>query len=277
MAADPARSASEPSPWLVALDIDGTLLHEDGTLADIVGAEVRRVEALGHQVMLATGRSVDTTLPVLDRLGITPEYVVCSNGAITLRRDTSAPLGYRREHVETFDPGPVLNRIRTHLSEALFAVEDAEGNFSCTEAFPDSVLGRSYHVVPFAELSSVVATRVVVISPGHDMEDFLDVVERMGLHKVSYSIGWTAWLDIAPDGVNKATGLERVRARLDIPRTQVCVIGDGRNDIEMFQWAGAGGGRAVVMAQAPVDVLAEGTETTSSIDDDGVAAALSSL
>ena len=35
----------------------------------------------------------------------------------------------------------------------------------------------------------------------------------MGLHRVSYAVGWTAWLDIAPDGVNKATALERVRER----------------------------------------------------------------
>jgi hypothetical protein len=51
----------------------------------------------------------------------------------------------------------------------------------------------------------------VVLSPGHALDDFLAVVEQMGLHKVSYNVGWTAWLDIAPDGVNKATALERVR------------------------------------------------------------------
>ena len=62
------------------------------------------------------------------------------------------------------------------------------------------------------------ATRVVVISPDHDMADFLAVVEKMGLHRVSYAIGWTAWLDTAADGVNKATAMERVRIELGIPR-----------------------------------------------------------
>ena len=64
----------------------------------------------------------------------------------------------------------------------------------------------------FDDLLEVDATRVVVISPDHAIDDFLSIVERMGLHKVSYNVGWTAWLDIAPDGVNKATGL-RVRVR----------------------------------------------------------------
>ena len=63
----------------------------------------------------------------------------------------------------------------------------------------------------------------------------------MGLHHVSYAIGWTAWLDIAPDGVNKATALERVRGWLDLPADRVIAVGDGRNDLEMFAWAGAAG------------------------------------
>ena len=65
----------------------------------------------------------------------------------------------------------------------------------------------------------------------------------MGLHKVSYNVGWTAWLDIAPDGVNKATGLERVRDELGIPRSRVLAIGDGRNDIDMLEWAASAAGR----------------------------------
>jgi Cof subfamily protein (haloacid dehalogenase superfamily) len=267
---------SSSAPWLVALDIDGTVLHEDGTLSGIVGAEVRRVVAEGNEVMLATGRSVVHTLPVLQQLDIAPEFVVCANGAITLIRDTDAPLGYRPHHIETFDPSEVLTRIRTHLAEAVYAVEDAEGRFLYTESFPDTVLGAASEQVTFEQLLATEATRVVVVSPDHDMEDFLAVVERMGLHRVSYSIGWTAWLDIAPDGVNKATGLERVREALGIPRTRVMAVGDGRNDVDMFRWAGEHG-RAVAMAQAPDDVLAEATEITASVHDDGVAAALATL
>jgi hydroxymethylpyrimidine pyrophosphatase-like HAD family hydrolase len=273
------RSASEADPaerWLVALDIDGTVLHEDGSIADAVRDEVARVAAQGHEVMLATGRSVATTLPVLNLLGITPEYVVCSNGAITLRRDPAAPVGYRREFVETFNPGPVLTKIRSHLTEASFAVEDEEGQFRYHGTFPDSVLGAGDEAVPFEGLLELEATRVVVISPDHDMEDFLSLVERMGLHRVSYAIGWTAWLDIAPDGVNKATGLERVRESLDVPRSRVFAIGDGRNDIDMLKWAGHEG-RGVAMGQAPDDVLAVASEVTASVADDGLAVALRSL
>ncbi len=275
-----ASAADAVERRLVALDIDGTVLLEIGELTDAVVAEVARVAALGHEVTLATGRSVSMTLPILQRLGLEPEYVVCANGAITLRRDPDAPAGaaassaYLRDHVETFDPSEVLRTIRGHLEGASFAVEDEHGVYRYTGSFPDGALGVGSEAADFEELLAVEATRVVVISPEHEVEEFLAVVERMGLHRVSYNVGWTAWLDIAPDGVNKATALDRVRNRLGIARDRVLVAGDGRNDIEMLQWAGAGGGVAVAMGQAPAEVVRAATETTAADVDDGIPAAL---
>lgn len=256
--------------WLIALDIDGTLLREDGSIGDDVLKEVARMRDLGHEVMLATGRSVAMTLPVLDRLRLTSAYVVCSNGAITLRRDADAPMGYSRDLVETFDPAEVLTTIRENLPSANYAVEDEDGLSRYTGFFPDGALGASSEKVEFDDLLGQRATRVVVISPEHDIEDFLTVVEQMGLHKVSYNVGWTAWLDIAPDGVNKSTALERVRGILDIPRERVLAMGDGRNDIDMLTWA-AEYGRGIAMGQAPHEVKVVASEITDTDLNDGVA------
>lgn len=274
----PRRSGRErfwtPGPdaprWIVALDIDGTVLLEDGTLTDATSAAVHRVVEAGHEVMLATGRSVSMTLPVLERLGIAPEHVVCANGAIVLGRDPEAPVGYSRVHVDTFDPSEVLTTIRHHLDDASFAVEDADGLFRYTGRFPDGALAATSEQVEFDELLRLSATRVVVISPDHQTDDFLAIVARMGLHKVTYNVGWTAWLDIAPDGVNKATGLEIVRERLGIPRERVLAIGDGRNDVDMLRWAGVG----IAMGQAPEEVIAVSDEVTRTDREDGVAVAL---
>ena len=262
--------------WLIALDIDGTVLQEDGVINDSVTVAVQRVRDAGHEVMLATGRSVAMTMPILDRLGIAPQYVVCSNGAITLIRDPEAPTGYRRFHVETFDPSDVLTTIRSSLETANYAVEDEEGLYRYTGYFPDGTLGAISEKVDFAELMTTHATRVVVISPEHGIEDFLSVVERMGLHQVSYNVGWTAWLDIAPDGINKSTALERVREILGIPRSQVMAVGDGRNDIEMLEWASAEG-RGVAMGQAPAEVVEVASEMTGTDLDDGVATLLANF
>ncbi len=276
-------AATPVDRWLIALDVDGTVLREDGSLSDAVVAGAKRVRGLGHEITLSTGRSVSMTLPVLDRLGISPEYVVCANGAIILRRDADAPatadLGarYVRDHVETFDPSDVLTTIRTHLAGARYAVEDDTGAFFYSGGeFPEGDIEATGTHVEFEQLLGIRATRVVVISPGHAIEDFLAVVERMGLHRVSYNVGWTAWLDIAPDGVNKSVALERVRLALGIPRERVLAVGDGRNDIEMLQWA-AESGRGVAMGQSPDEVKAVASETTASDLDDGVAAVLNSF
>ncbi len=265
---------SHPNRWLIALDVDGTVLREDGSLSARVIDAVQRVRELGHEVTLCTGRSVAMTLPILDRLGIAPQYVVCANGAIVLRRDADAPTGYVRDHVETFDPSEVLTTIRGHLAGARYAVENEDGSFLYSGGdFPEGDIEATGTRVEFDGLLGAPATRVVVISPGHAIEDFLAVVERMGLHRVSYNVGWTAWLDIAPDGVNKSVALERVRSYLDVPRERVLAIGDGRNDIEMLQWASESG-RGVAMGQSPSEVKAVANETTASDLDDGVAATL---
>ena len=270
-----ARPAEAAEPWLVALDVDGTILHEDESIDERVADAILAARERGHEVTLATGRSWATTLPVLERLGLSPEYVVCANGAITMRRDDGASGGYSRAHVETFDPTAVLARIRSFLPSGRFMVELPDGYRLYTQGMTDWNLENAREV-HFDELLDQRATRVVVVSPDHELEEFLRIVEEMGLHQVSYAIGWTAWLDIAPDGVSKATALERVRGWLDLPLDRVIAVGDGRNDIEMFSWAGASG-RAVAMGQAPAEVRAAAGETAEDVDHAGLAAVLDSL
>jgi hydroxymethylpyrimidine pyrophosphatase-like HAD family hydrolase len=216
---------------------------------------------------------VHGTLPVLDRLGLLDGWAVCSNGAMTLRLDPLLASGYEIADVVTFDPGPALRLLREHLPVALFAVEDATAARRVTAAFPPGELNGDQVIVPFDELVAGPATRVIVRNPNATPEDFLAVVERIGLHGVSYAVGWTAWLDLAPEGVSKASALERVRARLGVPAAATLAIGDGRNDIEMLEWAG----RGVAMGQAVPEVYAAADEVTASVEDDGAAQVLEGL
>lgn len=261
--------------WLVALDIDGTIIHEDETMADVVLHAVRAVRDAGHIVTLATGRSWEMTRPILETLGLTSEFVVCANGAITMRRDPGVETGYRRDLVETFDPGPILGQIRDGLPDGQFLIEDATGHRLHTKGMTEWNHQNATEV-DFEQLAGTPSTRVVVMAPEQEPKEFHDLIESLGLHHVSYYIGWNAWLDIAPDGVNKGTALERVRGIHSIPMERVFVAGDGNNDIEMFEWASKGG-RAVAMGQAPDDVKAAASEVTATVVEDGLVAALSTL
>ncbi|MGM1029651.1 MAG: HAD family hydrolase [Actinomycetota bacterium] len=258
---------------LIGLDIDGTIVHEDDSLAPRVRDAVRAVVDAGHVVVLATGRSQPTTESTAARLGIEPSHLVVANGALVLERRGEA---YERVHVETFDPSAALTAIAAVLPTGSFMVEDADGHRRYTNGMVDWNLDDA-EMVPFEGLLAKPAMRVVVMSPDHEVEEFLRIVESLGLHKVSYAIGYSSWLDIAPDGVNKATGLELVAEQLEIPRERMVVVGDGRNDIDMFRWVVEGGGRAFAMGQAPDEVKDAASDVTGAVEEDGLALVLEAL
>jgi 5-amino-6-(5-phospho-D-ribitylamino)uracil phosphatase len=260
--------------WLIGLDIDGTLVHDDGFLSPEVIREVQRVKNLGHEVIIATGRAAANAVPVVRDLGIKQGYVVSSNGAVTVELDQEHPKGFKMVDVVTFDPAEVLAELIENLPDAHFAVEDVDGSYRFHRPFPTYALGDQNFETPLEELMHHPVSRVVVLSPQHDVDEFLGLISKIGLASVSYAIGYTAWLDISPQGVTKASALENQRQRLGIANEQVLVMGDGRNDIEMFQWAKAGGGLAFAMGQAPEEVQLAATDVTSSVTDDGVARVL---
>ena len=263
--------------WLIGLDIDGTLVHDDGYLSPKVVKEVQRVKNLGHEVMIATGRAAANAVPIAKDLGIHEGFVVSSNGAVTVELDVEHPRGFQMRDVVTFDPAEVLEKLIENLPEAHFAVEDVDGSYRFHKPFPSHALGDQNTETPLEELRHHPVSRVVVLSPQHDVDEFLGLISDIGLASVSYAIGYTAWLDISPQGVSKASALENQRERLGIAKNQVLVMGDGRNDIEMFQWAKSGGGLAFAMGQAPDEVIEAATHVTSSVTDDGVATVLAGL
>ena len=267
-------SLSPSDRWLIGLDIDGTLIHDDGFLSPEVIKEVSRVRDLGHEIVVATGRAAANAVPVVRDLGIEQGFVVSSNGAVTVELDASHPRGFKMTDVVTFDPAEVLSQLIQNLPEAHFAVEDVDGSYRYHRPFPSYALGDQNFETPLEELMHHPVSRVVVLSPEHNVDEFLGLISKIGLASVSYAIGYTAWLDISPKGVSKASALEKQRQRLGVSKDQLLVMGDGRNDIEMFHWAKKSGGLAFAMGQASEEVQLAATNVTSSVTDDGVARVL---
>ena len=267
-------TVSGDNRWLIAIDIDGTLVHDDGYLSPEVVKEVNRVRELGHEVIIATGRSAANAIPVIKSVGFDSGRGVCSNGAVTIEIEDTDARGYRPIEVITFDPSDVLKQLISTLPDAHFAVEDADGSYRFHKPFPTYALGEQNFETPLEELMNHPVSRVVVLSPEHDVDEFLGLISGVGLHSVTYAIGYTAWLDISPSGVTKASALEKQRLELGIAPHQVITIGDGRNDIAMFQWAKASGGYAFAMGQAPDDVQEHATAVTAAVEADGVAQVL---
>ena len=113
-------------------------------------------------------------------------------------------------------------------------------------------------------------SRVIIRDPTATAEDFVTLGNQLGLHGTDYVVGWTAWLDLSPVGVSKASGLEYVVGHLGLTAADVLAIGDGRNDIEMLRWAG----RGVAMGQGVEEVHHAADATTDTVFEDGVATEL---
>jgi hydroxymethylpyrimidine pyrophosphatase-like HAD family hydrolase len=258
---------------LVALDVDGTLLSYDGVASDDARAAVRALTDAGVHVVLATGRSLLATMEAVAEIGLTDGMLVCSNGAVVARLDAEAEAGYEVLSVTTFDPAPALRAIALELPGALYAVENLGVGYRVSGAFPDGELAGLVEHVTFDELLAAPVTRVIIRSPHSTPEEFHELVERVGLREVSYAVGWTAWLDLAPGGVSKASALEEVRRRLGVEPFETMAVGDGHNDLAMLQWAA----RGVAMGHAPEALREAADEVTGTIDDDGVVVVLRSV
>jgi len=266
-------------PKLVALDIDGTLFsagHGQATytieerIAPALRDAVDRVVDAGVHVVLATGRSTFGITGVLDLLDLPRSddgkgLTVASNGAVTF--------SYRPVEVlttVTFDASQIVRMLLEHVPDALVAVEEIGVGYRVNRHFPEGEITGEMKLESVEELVSEPVTRVIIRDPHASEQDFVELAEKVGLQGTNYFIGWTAWLDIAPEGVSKASGLADVAKELGVRREDVLAIGDGRNDIEMLTWAG----RGVAMGQAPLEVQEAADDVTETVDNDGVAVEL---
>jgi HAD superfamily hydrolase (TIGR01484 family) len=262
-------------PKVVALDIDGTLLSwVDGqgtTHAHVTPAvheAVQRVLDAGAHVVLASGRSPHGMTPVADMLELhtqedDPLWIVASNGAVVFRYP---PIDVVLE--ETFDARPAVRAVLERHPDALVAVEERGVGYRVTNEFPDGELSGEMILTDVEDLVARPVSRVIIRDPQATSDDFVRLAEELGLHGTDYVVGWTAWLDLAPVGVTKAHGLQYVVDRLGLTATDTLAIGDGRNDIEMLQWAG----RGVAMGQAVQQVIDAADDVTGVVAEDGAAA-----
>ncbi len=257
---------------MLALDLDGTTLNHMGELSPRVGEAVRALPD-DVEVVVATGRSIIATTPVLADLDLRHGFAVCSNGAVTLQLDPGAPDGYTIIDTVTFDPRGVLEKMRVALPNAIVAVEELGVGFKVSRPFPEGELMGESRVVSWEELVEHPVTRVTLRQPEASAEEFMELVERAGLHGVSYAVGWSAWLDINPEGVSKASALELVRRSLHVEPIHTVACGDQRNDVEMLHWAAWG----VAMGNAPVEVQAVADEVAGDVDDDGLVPILEAI
>lgn len=268
----PVHEVDQPLPisWqpeLIALDIDDTLVQHMGSLPGVVVDAIERVQDAGILVTLATGRSSSTTHPVARAAGVN-DLVVTSNGSVLSSVET-------RKTIEaiTFDPSAALEELMELVPDAVFAVEDTEGNFFTTHLFDTGPLGLNIRQVPLQDLTNNPVVRLVVRSESSTAKGFAEVAKSLGYHSVVFGIADVAWMDVGPNGVNKASMLTELCARRQVDTTKTIAIGDSWNDVEMLEWAGLG----VAMGSASPKVASHANLMTAPEAGIGVAQILNAI
>lgn len=250
------------TPKLIALDVDGTLVTFDDVMSPGVRDAVRAAADAGIHVVISTGRSVPGVMRAADQLGLTSDCIaVASNGSVVF---TYAPVHV--VHQVTFDASTAVRALLEYVPDAAVAVEDVGLGYRINKPFPIGEITGQVTQHSVEELIAEPVTRVIIRSPESSAEEFAEMAHSLGLAGTNYYVGYTAWLDLAPEGVSKASGLEVVCTRLGVDRSDVLAIGDGSNDVEMLRWAG----RGVAMGQAPLHVQEAAVDVTDTIDNDGV-------
>ena len=266
------------APRLVALDIDGTLyanVPATGAVEEVISPAVKdaidRAVDAGAHIVLSTGRSAFSITGVWEQLGLPRNgdgqvLTVASNGSVVFSYPPVDVLS-----TVTFDASRLVTMLMEHVPDAAVAVEEIGVGYRINRPFPDGEITGEMRIEPVEDLVAEPVTRVIIRDPHSSEEEFVELAEKIGLQGTNYFIGWTAWLDLAPDGVSKASALADVADRLGVAQADVLAIGDGRNDVEMLRWAG----RGVAMGQAPLEVQEAADDVTETVHNDGVAHELS--
>ena len=256
---------------LLAIDLDDTILRSDLTISHHTRNIVKKAEAAGVTIVLASGRIPPEVEHFAGLLGLHRHsgYCICGNGAIILENST----------------GKIVHEVKIEARTALIAFNLADAEGFPVQIYESDTMYVSRHNEFTGYDEKLTGLRQVVAN------NFSSMLES-GCHKllipgdpvllahleslfhaylgsdITLFTGRPYFLELLPARTDKGTALAKVAELLDLKQDEVLAIGDSLNDEAMIRWAGTG----VAMANGDErlkNIADFVTEKTN--DDDGVA------
>lgn len=242
---------------LIACDLDGTLLLNGAQqLQPDTCRLIRRLkEEKNILFCAASGRQYANLrrlfAPVQDEISY-----LCENGCLCY-------VNGELIHKEQMD-----RNLGQELLKAILETDGAEALLSCEnthyiqpkdvrfENYMRNVVRNDITVIPDILNTPEAYLKVSLFEKGglHDTDKWK---ERFG-RRCTVVTGGSEWLDMMPQGINKASGLQHILSSLGISASECMAIGDNDNDREMLELAGFPA--AVRSAKPSIRALAK-TET----------------
>ena len=259
-------------PKLVATDLDGTLLHSDGTVTERTRRVLAALEEQGVTVVFVTGRPIRWMDALWEHVG-GHGLAVCSNGGIVY--DVHAREVARARTIPVSTGVEVGRLLREAEPGVAFAVERTDGFGREPDYRSRGPVPADLEIGPLEDL--LTGGGVVKVLARHEDRDpetfWADVEARVG-HLVTTTWSSTsALVEISGLGVTKASTLELLCAERGVSAEEVVAFGDMPNDLPMLAWAGT----SYAMAGAHPSVRELAGDLAPSNDEDGVAVVLERL
>jgi cof-like hydrolase len=263
---------------LIAIDMDGTLLNEKKHIDKPQKEAIHDAIEAGIKIVLCTGRPLYGILPFYEELGLheldLEGYVILNNGcSIHKTKDwelidwaelTPDDIDYLYKFSQDYninftlvDEAHYFNIGRKPTDEL---VMDAKFVFSdITEISLEEAKSGKYKMI-----------KAMFLGNPEEMANFQKKYEDTIKERYSGVLSQPYVYEILPKDNNKGTGLKKLAEKLGIKQEEVMAIGDGNNDIEMFEYANY----SVAMKNASELAAKAAKYRTDSNVNDGVAKAI---
>jgi HAD-superfamily hydrolase, subfamily IIB len=262
--------------YLIAIDLDGTLLRDDKTISERTKRVLKQVKKEGHLVMISTGRPYRSSEMYYRELGLdTP--IVNFNGAF-VHHPLDPDWGIFHEPIAISMVKSIIEMcIQYNFSNMIAEVIDRVFIHSHDEKLLDIFLMGNPNVTT-GDLRTFLKddpTSLLIYAEKTQLDkirDFLNGAFAEAIEHRSWAYPYDV-IEVNKRGVNKAAGVKMVADSYGIPRERIIAFGDEDNDLEMLRFAKYG----VAMANG-IDAAKEvASSVTLSNEEDGVAVYLEKM
>lgn len=234
---------------LIALDMDGTLLNDDGVITPYTQKVIEQAQAQQVTVVLSTGRPLSMCTNFAEQLGL-HSYLITANGAETWTFDHKLLERHLLDASKIRKLWEIGNKHKVHMWLV------ATDNIFIDDIVPENFSEYDWLKIGYGRLT--------------ENEKQLLLNEICNDDTIEISNSSTRNIEITKSGVHKARAIRSLCTRLQIKMEEVMAIGDSLNDIKMIEQAGIG----VAMQNAQEKVLQAAGYITASNNEDGVAKAI---
>ena len=254
----------------IVSDVDGTLVTNDKQLTDRTRAAVAAIRKAGIPFSVISSRPPRGMAPLMKALGVDRPSAGFNGGVIVapdLRPCSNvSSLPTVRGARSTSSPGAASTT--WVFSGQDWLLQNAAGRYveheTRTVGFPPIVVGE------FGKALDT-AAKIVGVSDKHDFlkECEIDLARLLG-SAATVVRSQLYYLDITDRLANKGAGLLELARLLGVPPAEIAVIGDGSNDVTMFEQSGL----SIAMGNAQPAVKEKADFVTASNGEEGFAMAV---